>query len=100
MSVKVGDIVTLVVEKVAGYACWGSVDCQTGFVHCVEWSLEKPVPDSKTPKVGDHLRVKVFRLVSEPQADLPADVTFGGTVTGDFVASAVLLEKENESNKG
>ncbi len=100
MSVKVGETVTLVVEKIAGYACWGSVGDQTGFVHCVDWSLEKPVPESKTPKIGDHLRVKVFRLVNGPQADLPADVTFGGTVTVHFAASAALVEKENERKRG
>jgi hypothetical protein len=100
MSVQVGDVVTLAVEKVAGYACWGSVGSQTGFVHCVDWSFEKPVPESKTPKVGDQLKVKVFRLVREPQAELPADVTFGGTITVHFAGSAALLEKEHENNKG
>jgi ribosomal protein S1 len=92
MSVAIGDNITMTVTKVAGYACWGIFEGQTGFVHCVEWSKEKPVPESRVPSVGDQIRVKVFRIVTEPQCNLPADVTFGGTVSVDFAASAALLD--------
>jgi predicted RNA-binding protein with RPS1 domain len=92
MSVAVGDVITMTVTKVAGYACWGMFKGQTGFVHCVEWSREKPVPDSRVPCVGGQMKVKVFKIVTEPQSQLPADVTFGGSVTVDFAASVALLE--------
>jgi hypothetical protein len=38
------------------------------------------------------MKVKVFKIVTEPQSQLPADVTFGGSVTVDFAASVALLE--------
>jgi protein involved in polysaccharide export with SLBB domain len=50
------------------------------------------------PKVGDQLRVKVFRVVSEPQQELPADVTFDGAINVDFVASVALLVQEYENS--
>jgi hypothetical protein len=90
MSVAIGDVINITVTKVSGYACWGTFEGQTGFVHCVEWSREKPVPESRTPRVGGE--VKVFKIVTEPQSQLPADVTFGGTVLVDFAASAALLD--------
>ena len=40
MSVSFGDIVTLSIIEVSGYACWGEVDGQIGFTHCVDWSWE------------------------------------------------------------
>ena len=92
MGVATGDIITLSVTRVEGYACWGVFGGQTGFVHCTEWSRQKPVPVSRYPKVGVPLRVQVFRLVTEPQEQLPADVTFGGEVSVDFAASAALLD--------
>jgi hypothetical protein len=92
MSITVGDIVSMTITKVEDYACWGSFHGQTGFVHCVEWSREKPVPPSRQPKIGDKLQAKVFRLVNEPQSQLPADVTFGGTIAVDFAASVALLD--------
>lgn len=92
MSVAVEDIVTLTITKVEGYACWGSFHGQTGYVHCVEWSRERPVPPSRHPKVGDLLKVKVFHVVNEPRGPLPQDVTFGGTIAVDFAASAALLD--------
>jgi hypothetical protein len=92
MSVAIGDTVILTITKVVGYGCWGTFQGQTGFVHCVEWAREKPVPESRVPTVGDQLRVKVFRLVAGPQSQLPPDVTYGGTVSVDFGASAALVE--------
>lgn len=90
MSVAIGDIITMTVTKVAGYACWGTFEGQTGFVHCVEWSLEKPIPKSRMPGVGSQMKVKVFKIVTEPQSQLPEDVTFDGKVSVDFTASAAL----------
>ncbi len=99
MGVAIGDIVTLTIIEVAGYACWGVADGQVGFVHCVEWSREKPVPDDAVPKVGDRLPVKVFHLTNKPQEQLPADVTYDGKFHVDFAGSVRLLQPEpaNES---
>jgi hypothetical protein len=94
MSVAVGDVVTITVIDVAGYACWGVVDGQVGFVHCVEWSRERPIPEEAVPKVGDRLRVKVFRVVDVPQEQLPADVTFDGKFHVDFAGSVGLLQPQ------
>jgi hypothetical protein len=96
MNIKIGDIVRLTVTKVSDYACWGAAGDQVGFVHCVDWSAAKPVPDSKLPKIGDQLRVKVFRLVTESQDALPADVTFGGTIIVHFAGSAAHTEQESK----
>jgi hypothetical protein len=94
MGVSLGDVVTLTVTEVAGYACWGVVDGQVGFVHCSEWSWERPIPEANQPRVGDCLRAQVFRLVLEPQETLPLDVTFGGRIRVDFAASPKLLRPE------
>ena len=67
MGVSVGDVVTLAITTVAGYACWGVVGDQTGFVHCYEWSWEQPIPESDQPKVGGSLTVKVFHLTDHSQ---------------------------------
>ena len=74
MGVAVGDIVTLTVTRVAGCACWGVSGGQTGFVHCDEWSWDRPIPDSDTPEVGEPLTAKVFYLVDRPQDELRLDV--------------------------
>jgi hypothetical protein len=61
-------------------------------VHCYEWSWDRPIPEADQPKVGHPLRVKVFRLVQEPQEQLPLDVTYGGRIKVDFAASVKLLQ--------
>ncbi len=91
MGVSVGDIVTLSVTEVAGYACWGVIGDEIGFVHCYEWSWERPIPESDEPRVGDSLAVKVFHLTDQAQSTLPADVTFGGKFKVDFAGSVKLL---------
>ncbi len=96
MGVAVGDVVDMTVVEVQGYACWGEADGQIGFVHCVEWSRLRPIPDDATPKVGDKLRVKVFRVIDEPQEELPLDITLGGTFCVDFAASVNLLHPDPE----
>jgi hypothetical protein len=92
MSVEVGDVVTLTIIEVSGYACWGVVDGQIGFVHCVEWSHERPIPDDAGPKVGGSLKVKVFKVVDHTYETPPADVTFDGKFRVDFAASVRLLQ--------
>jgi hypothetical protein len=95
MGVSVGDNVILRVTDVAAYARWGVVNGQVGFVHCVEWSWEKPVPENQVPQVGDELLVKVFHLTDCPYDQLPADVTFGGRFKVDFAVSVRLLHPES-----
>ena len=99
MSVSFGDIVTLSIIEVSGYACWGEVDGQIGFTHCVDWSSEKPVPENCFPKVGQKLRAKVFHITESSDEPLPADVTFDGKFRVDFAASFALLQPKptNES---
>ena len=94
MGVAVGDVVELTIIEVAGYACWGEAGGQIGFVHCVEWSRLRPIPDSAVPEVGDKLRVKVFRVIDGPQEQLPLDITFGGKFRVDFAASVILLQPD------
>src|SRR4051812_3500925 len=96
MGVSIGDIVTLKVTEIAAYACWGEVNGQVGFVHCVEWSWEKPVPEAQEPHVGTDLLVKVFHLTDRPYDQLPADVTFDGKFKVDFAASVRLLHPQND----
>jgi hypothetical protein len=60
MSISVGDVVTLKIIEVSGYAYWGEAKGKLGFVHCVEWIREKPIPEEKVPKVGQELKAKVF----------------------------------------
>jgi hypothetical protein len=91
VGVSVGDVIELTVTDVAAYACWGVFGRQVGFVHCYEWSWERPIPEADQPKVGDQLKVKVFRVVNEKQESLPLDVTFGGRIKVDFAASVTLL---------
>jgi hypothetical protein len=91
MGVEVGDVVTLTVTDVVGYAFWGIVDGQVGFVDFFEWSWERPIPEADQPKVGDRLEAKVFRVVHEPQEDLPLDVTYARRIHVDFAASVKLL---------
>ena len=94
MGVSVGNVVILKVTDMAPYACWGVANGQVGFVHCVEWSWEKPVPENQVPHVGDELLVKVFHLTDSPYDQLPADVTFDGKFKVDFAASVRLLHPE------
>jgi len=93
MSIAIGDIVTLSIIEVSGYACWGEVDGQIGFTHCVDWSLERPVPEKYCPKVGQRLKAKVFHITESSDEPLPADVTFDGKFQVDFAASFALLQK-------
>jgi hypothetical protein len=94
MGVAVGDVVELTVKEVAGYACWGEAGGQVGFVHCVEWSRERPIPHDAIPKVGERLQVKVFRVIDGPQEQLPLDITNCGKFRVDFAASVTLLQHE------
>jgi hypothetical protein len=89
---QIGDTVAMLITRVEGYACWGTFDGFSGYMHCSEWSLTKPVPADCIPNVGDTVYVQVFRLVTEPQASLPLDVTFGGEMHVDFAASSALLK--------
>ena len=100
MGVAIGDVVTLTVTYVAGYACWGVADGQTGFVHCYEWSWDRPIPDSDVPVVGEPLTAKVFYLADQPQDELRLDVTYGGTIRVDFAASVKLLRPKPEGAEG
>ena len=93
MGVAIGDEVTLTVTQVAGYACWGVFSGQTGFVHCIEWSWDRPIPDCDVPVVGESLRVRVFHLTNRPQNELPLDVTHDGEMQVDFGASSVRLTR-------
>ena len=92
MSVAGGDVVTLAVTEAAGYACWGVVGGQIGFVHCYEWSWERPIPQADEPKVGDSLTVEVFHLTDQAGDALPFDVTYGGRFKVDFAGSVKLLQ--------
>jgi hypothetical protein len=96
MGVAVGDIVTLTVTKVAGYACWGESGGQTGFVHCYEWSWDRPIPDSDVPIIGESLTARVLHLIDRSRDEIPLDVTFGGTIEVDFAASVKLLRPKPE----
>ena len=87
---KVGDIVHLQVTKVSGYACWGTAEGKTGFLHCVDWSAERPVPERCYPVVGENIKVRVFHLTREGQ--LPLDVSHGGEIHVDFACSCVLVD--------
>jgi len=91
--VTVGQIIEMTVFKVAGYACWGTYEGQTGFMHLFEWSKERPIPEQAEPKVDQQVRVKVFHLTDQPYEKLPSDVTYGGTIKVDFGCSAALLEE-------
>lgn len=92
VPMQVGDTVGILITRVEGYACWGTFEGLSGFMHCVEWSRKKPVPAEYIPKVGDTIYAQVFRLVTEPQASLPLDVTFGGKMQVDFAVSRALLQ--------
>ncbi len=98
MNVAVGDIVTLSIIEVSGYACWGRTNGLIGFVHCVDWSRERPVPDEQCPKVGKSLKAKVFHIANDSDKPQPADITFDGKYHVDFAASFALLQTENESD--
>ena len=89
---KVGDIVELKVTKISGYACWGVAEGKIGFSHCVNWSVEKPVPLSCYPVVGETIRARVFRLASE-EGELPADVSCEGTIKVDFACSPAHVDE-------
>jgi hypothetical protein len=88
---KVGDIVDLKVTKVSGYACWGTVEGKTGFSHCVDWSVEKPVPEKSYPVVGRFVRARVFHMITEGEK-LRADVSYGGEMRVDFACSFALVD--------
>lgn len=93
MSPKRGDIVEMAVTKVMGYACWGAVGDKIGFSHCVDWSVQKPVPDEQVPVVGQVLKARVFYLDSRPVQEQPADVTCEGTIHVDFGCSPALVDE-------
>ncbi|MBI3859559.1 MAG: hypothetical protein HY296_04890 [Thaumarchaeota archaeon] len=89
MSATVGSMVTLEITFVDGYACWGIVGGETGFIHISEWSWKRPIPESDIPIVGSPLQAKVLQVFDDSEkAHQPADATFGGRFTVDFVASA------------
>ncbi len=88
---KVGDIVDLQVTKVSGYACWGTAEGKTGFSHCVDWSEQKPVPESCYPVVGQTIKVRVFYLTPQG-AKVPEDVSDGGAIQVDFACSPALVD--------
>jgi hypothetical protein len=95
MSISVGDVVDFEVFKMALYACWGKSDGKTGFSHYVDWSVEKPVPLSLIPKVGEVIKLRVFKIVTEPQEDLPLDVTHGRTIRIDFAGARSIVDDDN-----
>ena len=88
---KVGEIVELHVEKVSGYACWGSAEGKTGFSHCVDWSAESPVPQGCCPVLGESIKVRVFHLTTEGEK-LPLDVSNNGEIRVDFAGSRALVD--------
>ena len=88
---KVGDIVELKVTKVSDYACWGTAEGKTGFSHCVDWSAEKPVPESCHPVPGQTVRARVFHLSAEGEK-LPVDVSHDGEMRVDFACSLALVD--------
>lgn len=95
MRICIGDIVTLKISDVAAYGCWGMRGKQTGFVHLVEWSWDRPVPTNQEPHIGDEILVKVHRLTNCPYDQLLADVTFDGKFKVDFEASIRMLHPED-----
>lgn len=99
MSVAVGDIVTVSVIEVLPYACWGEVNGQICFSHCTDWSMEKPVPEVKFPKVGQALRAKVFYIADKTDEPQRADVSLDCKYHVDFAVSFALLETENEGTE-
>jgi len=92
MSIAVGDIVDAAVIRVEKYACWVRTGKKTGFSHCVDWSVEKPVPDN-SPKMGEMIRLRVFKIVTEAQSELPLEVTYGGTISVDFAGTQALVDE-------
>lgn len=96
MGVSLGEIVTLKLTHVEGYACWGSVGNQTGFVHCVEWSWEGAAEEFHEPCVGDEIPVKVFHIVEGSKEPPSADVTYNGKFNVDFAGS--IREVHPEKN--
>jgi hypothetical protein len=88
---KVGDIVDLKVTRVSGYACWGIAEGKTGFSHCVDWSVEKPMPESCYPRVGQTIKARIFQLTAEGEK-LPADVSHDGEIHVDFACSRALVD--------
>lgn len=95
MSVVVGEVIEIVVTLDGNYAVWGQTqNGQVGVVHCFQWSGEHPIPDELCAKVGDRLRVKVMRIITQPQGELPSDATFDGRIRIDFVGSARLVDTD------
>jgi hypothetical protein len=92
MNLQCGDLVDLIVNKIMPYACWGTADGKTGFAHCVDWSIEKPVPANLVPVVGQTIKVRVFYLSSLPISEQPADVSCNGTIKVDFACPRALVD--------
>lgn len=94
MNIAIGDIVTLTIVEVEGFASWGEFDGQIGFTHCTDWSLERPVPENHYPKVGQKLKAKVFYVANSSDEPQPADVTLDGKYHVDFAASFVFSQTD------
>ena len=99
MSIAVGDIVTVSLIEVLPYACWGELNGQICFSHCTDWSLKRPVPEEKYPKVGQALQAKVFYIADKTDEPRRADVSLDGKYHVDFAVSFALLENETETGE-
>lgn len=97
MGAAVGDIVFIKIIEVLPYACWGEVNGQISFTHCVDWSNERPVPENSYPKVGQEIRAKVFYIASASDELQRADVSLDGKYHVDFAASFALLPTETNN---
>lgn len=95
MTLAIGDIVTVTVIEVLPYACWSEVNGQIVFTHCMDWSIEKPVPDEKCPQVSQKLRAKVFHIVDKTDEPPTADITLDGKYRVDLAATFALIESAN-----
>ena len=85
MPIAVGDLVTLTITKEMGYAVWGETEGKIGFIHCYEFSDERPIPEHSLPHVGDRVRARVIHVPESPVDCEPFDVTCGGTISVAFV---------------
>lgn len=95
MKISVGDEILIEIVEVMEYGCWGKISEYIGFVHCVEWSVEKPIPNDSVPKVGELLKVKIFHIADWSNEIPPADVTCDSKYHVDFAGSVRLLNTQN-----
>ena len=94
MKISIGDKVVIEIIEVMQYACWGKIDEYICFVHCTEWSNERPVPDNAVPKIGEFLKVKVFYVADWSKEIPPADVTCDGKYHVNLAGSVSLLNSQ------